>query len=290
MHDVHFKVCLESVAGMPGPVVGVDGPVKGADALYDHHATGEPVNLLAVPDHPIAPGTLATTMLDGDAVISAAAVLLRAAGRHSEVMASFAVLHEAAHWCDWLAPSGKFSESAEQEGLGLHCWLKSQGMQQVRESAPPRGSSVDRGVAVDSTFRALSLALARALLARSLPCDYRYLDRLAHMAALARAASRRKTGRVTVVKCRDYVDPLALYTTIHTDLCLRHSATGKGRHIYSLGVHPRAYRRVDLRPVLAELSAMEPGWGGRAVAGGSPLGCGSKLPLETVLAVMDCAA
>jgi hypothetical protein len=294
--EVDFVVSTEPLRDGKPPVIGVDGPVRGADLCFDHHATGEPVNLLAVPEVVPWPGTIATTSLDSDAVISAAVVLLRAGAEHGAVRAVWAPLYEAAHFCDHLIPSGRHPE-AERAGLGLHCWLKERGFAraealaraagEVREDSRgqlrPAPSSGTKG----TVFKELTLELLAAIRRGSLPCDFRYLDRLAGMEEEARRGVRQVDGRVTVLVLDGYVDPLALYRVVDTDVVVVVGAQADGTWRYSIGVHPRAYGRVDLGPVFARLNAREPGWGGRSNAGGSPLGTGSRVSVDELVRLLN---
>ena len=270
--DVEFVVTAGAIVDCPRPVVGVDGPVVGADVCYDHHATGEVINLLAVPTHVLRPRTLATTMLDADAVLSAALVLLRSGGEEDAIQAVWPTLFEAAHLCDHLVPSGRYP-AAERTGLGLYCWLKDRGFASEGSRA--------------SVFRALTLAMVEAIREGMLPFDLVYLERLDRMEDEARAAIQKVVGRVTLLSPEAYVDPLALYRVVATDLSLIMVPREDGATGYHVGVHPRAYARIDLRPVLAALAAREPGWGGRANTGGSPLETGSRLPIASVLAALQ---
>lgn len=289
---VRFFVARQPPAGTPRPVIGVDGPVRGADRLYDHHASGERVNLLALPAHPPYPGSIGTTMLDGDAIISAAVLLLRAMGEHDRVAAAWPVLHEAAHWCDWLQPSGAYPDAA-RAGLGLHCWLKERGfglrevLALAHDSTPAVEGPVPGHQASAATlgraFRALTLALVNTARRGTLPDDQAYLSRLDAMVELARAAITEVRGAVSAIAAGAYIDPLALYQVLETDVCLQYRELPTGRAMYKLGVHPRAYARVDLRVALQCLARREQGWGGRANAGGSPLGEGSALTRDAVI-------
>ncbi len=291
-----FVVTEARIEGFPRPVVGVDGPVQGADVSFDHHATGEPVNLLAIPEAVPLPGTIATTMLDSDAVISAAVVLLRARNEHDAVQAVWALLYEAAHFCDHLIPSGQYLE-VERAGLGLHCWLKAKGFSLGESLARAAGELREdsRGQLRPSpsfetksrVFGELTLELVAAIRAKSLPCDFDYLDRLAAMEDEARRGIHRVDGCVTVLTLDSYVDPLALYRVIDTDVSVIAGSTPDGASHYTIGVHPRAYGRVDLTTVFARLSKREPGWGGRSNAGGSPLGKGSGLGLDELLTILN---
>lgn len=294
--DVEFLVTATGDLGAARrPVIGVDGPVQGAHLCFDHHATGEPVNLLAVPDVVPVPGTIATTMLDGDAVISAAVVFLRALGEGAAVPAQWEPLYEAAHYCDHLVPSGRHP-AAERAGLGLHCWLKDRGFTLGEVLAwaggelEPDGETAWRPALSDRTrsrvFEQLTLAVVTAIRRQALPCDFRYLERLDGMAQEARSAIDRVEGCVTVLRPARYVDPLALYRVVDTDLVVIAGTLRDGASRYSLGVHPRAYGRLDLRPALRWLDGREPGWGGRSNAGGSPPG-GSRLDVADVVVLLN---
>jgi len=273
--DVEFVVTAAPIVDCPRPVVGVDGPVIGADVSYDHHTTGEVVNLQAVPTHVLRPRTLATTMLDADAVLSAALVLLRAGGEEDAIQTVWPTLFEAAHLCDHLVPSGRYP-AAERAGLGLYCWLKDRGFASEGSRA--------------SVFRTLTLTIVDAIRDGVLPFDLAYLERLDRMEHEARTAIQNIIGRVTLLSPEAYVDPLALYHVVETDLSLIVVPREDGAVGYHIGVHPSAYGRIDLRPMLAALAAKEPGWGGRANTGGSPLETGSRLPVATVLAALQAEA
>ncbi len=80
-----------------------------------------------------------------------------------------------------------------------------------------------------------------------------------------------------------YLDPLAVYRVVDTPVMVLTRPLPEGTRSYSLGVHPKAYGRVDLRPLFARLAAVEPGWGGRATVGGSPIKGGSRLDLPTLI-------
>lgn len=293
--DVAFVVTTRLVESNRRPVVGVDGPVQGADVCFDHHTTGERVNLLAVPEAVPFPGTIATTMLDSDAIISAAVVLLRGKGENSEVRAVREALYEAAHYCDYLLPSGNYPQ-AEEAGLGLHCWLKEKGftLGEVRAWAVgelrPDGNKRLRPVPSQRTqsevFRDLTLALVTAIQRGSLPRDFTYMERLKEMEREAKRAILRVEGNVTVLSPDRYIDPLALYHVVDTDLVVIMGKLANGVFRYSIGVHPRAYSRRDLRPVFDRLNTLEPGWGGRANAGGSPFVNGSRISVDDLLALL----
>lgn len=97
--DLEFVIGVVVPPETRRPAVAVDGPVCGVDFSFDHHTTGHAVNLDAIPDQVVMPGTIVTTMVDTDAVLSVAVVLLRAAGEHEQVDSVWPVLYEAAYIC-----------------------------------------------------------------------------------------------------------------------------------------------------------------------------------------------
>jgi len=214
------------------------------------------------------------------------------------VAAAWEPLYEAAHYCDRLVSSG-LHPAAEGAGLGLHCWLKERGLllSEVlawgRDEVRARGEGdlqlLPSGSTRSEVFAHLTHALGVAIRRRVLPSDVWYLERLEAMAREARRAIRGVEGRVTVVAPAGYVDPLALYRVVETDLVVIVGELHGGATRYTLGVHPRAYSRLDLGPVLAALAAREPGWGGRTPAG-HRWATGSRVPLEGVVAALNAAA
>ncbi len=293
--QVDFLVTVTPASGRR-PVIGLDGPVQGADLCFDHHATGDPVNLVTIPILPPVPGTLVTTMLDSDAVISAAVLLLRATDQGAPVHAAWPTLYEAAHYCDHLIPSGQHP-LAEDTGLGLHLWLKDRGLtmgevmawgraelRAGRDGAPQVSPSPTTQSRV---FAELTWAMVAAIRLGKLPSDVRYLERLEGMVKEARYSVVRKTKRVTLLAPEGFIDPLALYRVVDTDIAVRASRRPSGAWGYSIGVHPRAYRHVDLRPILRALHLREPGWGGRANAGGSPSADGSRIEPGKLVEILD---
>jgi hypothetical protein len=296
--DVDFFIGTTLPACSRRPVIAVDGPVAGATLSFDHHATGESVNLLAIPDLAPRPATIATTMLDTDAVISGAVVLLRSSGDGDAVMRVWDILYEACTFCDHLVPSG-LHPAAEQAGLGLHCWLKDRGfaMSEVFAWAAgevtvtangevrPRPSPATRA----TVFERLALAIVAGIRRRSLPADLRYLSHLGAMEADVRRAIRHVHDHVTVLRSEGYLEPLAIYRVVDTGLVVMQRDLPQGRWKYTVGVHPRSTATFNLRPLLDELRKVEAGWGGRSNVCGSPLGKGSSIALEQLLGILTSA-
>jgi hypothetical protein len=289
--DVRFAVGPSVAQTWPRPIIAVDGSVQGADVCFDHHASGEAVNLLAIPATVPRPGTLVTTMLDGDAVISAAVVLLRAAGQEAPIRAAWPVLHEASYYCDWLGASGEYVD-AEAAGLGLHCWLKEHGFalgeilawgaRELRADEAGHMRPTPSRATQSLVFGHLTRAVVTGVAMGALPRDLRYLDRLPAMERDAQRAIVRVDGQVTVLAPTAYLDPVAYYRVVKTDLVVVTGPAPAGRWRYSIGVHPRAYARIDLGPLLDALARQEPGWGGRRNAGGAPR-VGSLLSLDDLV-------
>lgn len=277
IHDVTFVVSRADVRDFPRPVVGVDGPVRGADFLFDHHQTGEPINLLAIPGEVPTPATIATTTLDADAVISAAVLLLRAGGEEEAVAAMWPVLHEAAYFCDLLGPSGSFVD-AEEAGLGLFHWLKERGFSTVERGEVPLEEVRSQA------FGALVTHLVEGIRQGLLPSDHDWRRRLDGMEKSARESVRFHADGMALLEPAGYVDPVAVYRAVDARAVILRKVLPSGRSKYSIGVSPKDGGRIDLRPFFQELSAVEPGWGGRATAGGSPMLGGSAIEPLVLLA------
>lgn len=290
-----YRVGLAVDTDWRRPVVAVDGEVRGADIHYDHHQTRERLNIDTLPHDITMPGTICTPMIDSDSIISAACILLRAAGQHAEEDAARPVLIEAAHYCDYLIPTGSQDRDTEQHGLGLHCWLKGRGFDLVEVLAWERGEIAERNgswhpqpsaATRSSTFESLVGALANQIRVGQLAADTRWLDRIAEMAAMAEDAVTRRYGTVAHVRLKAYVDPIALYQAIDADVVVQERILADDRYAYTIGLNPRAYGRRDLLGLAAILGARDPGWGGRSNAIGSPRGVGSALTTDVVADIL----
>ena len=93
--DIHFAVGTTATVDWPAPIVCVDGEINDETLAYDHHRLGEHVNLLAIPEHPVLPATLATSMSDTDAILSGAVLLLRAWNETAQLDGVFPALLDA---------------------------------------------------------------------------------------------------------------------------------------------------------------------------------------------------
>ncbi len=270
----------------------VDGTVPGYTVRWDHHTTGERVNLDAMPDTFDASGFdgVGTTLADTDAVASVVAVLF--GGKAKVPAAPRGVLESASHWCDYLSPHPAHDQETNRLGRGLH--------DAISERLAGAHASVSQRFA--ATSRALATTIARG---EALPYSDRWPQKLKQARAVLEDGRLRILGPVALVDLseRGDVDPLALYTLHDRPIGVTYSNHSHGGIAYTVGVNPLvASRPTDLGPALRALAAAEfahgpptlgpeptPGnenWGGRATVFGSPWNHGSRLKPEEVVALV----
>lgn len=104
------------------PFISVDGSVPGAEVTWDHHVTGEKINLDAMPSQvPGGYSAFATCLPDIDA---AASMVVATLGGECNVLAeTAAILRCASHWCDYLSPNPDFDAEQNRLGRGLLDWF-----------------------------------------------------------------------------------------------------------------------------------------------------------------------
>jgi hypothetical protein len=273
-------------------VLSVDGSVPGFAVRWDHHTTGERINLDAMPDLVELDDFdgIATTSADMDAVASVVAALL--GGKAALPAEARAVLESASCWCDHLAPHPAHDAEINRLGRGLLDATNAR-LQGAPASASQRFSDACRELA------------ARVARGEPLPFDDRWDQERAKAASIARAGRLRRLGDVALVDLRGVgsVDPLALYELHDAPLAVAIEDHRGGGVAYTVGTNPRvASRPTDLGPALRALAAAEhahgppskgpepaPGnenWGGRATVFGSPWDYGSRLGAEEVVRIV----
>lgn len=272
----------------------VDGSVPGATATWDHHATGEPINLDAMPDRiaPTAFDGVGTTMADTDAVVAAAVVLLGGkAAVHPDALEALAA---ASHRCDHLVRHPAVSDEADRIGDELNRYVSG------RIAAAPR-EQVSR--VFGELAREIAEAIARGTPLPGLADSSAAEDRLAE--ELDRAGRIRISGPVGVVDLRGHgkVPPAPIYRRHRRPLGLFVEDHPSGGIRYTVGVNPFVPDApTDLGPLLWALAAAEfahgppalspdpvagsENWGGRATVFGSPWNYGSRLEVEVVVGAM----
>lgn len=275
--------------------ISVDGSVPGASVTWDHHVTGERINLDAMPaeiDASAADG-VGTTLADTDALASVVAVMAGGAARLSAE--TVAVLRAASHRCDHLTPLAGVAAEVDHLGLGLHGWVSDA----LAAAGEPRASA---------TFARLCGEVADAVAAgKLLPFDTSSRDAMVAAAARLDAAGRiQRDQLVAVIDFRgsERVTPEAYYVRIEEPVAIAVDEHPQGGCRYTVGVNPFSREPVtDLRPCLDALAAEEfahgapvklarpgPGsenWGGRATVCGSPWNHGSRLTPERVAAIVS---
>ncbi len=252
--------------------VSVDGSVPGAAVTWDHHQSGEPINLDAMPEHLILEGFdgIGTTMADTDAVASVVAAL--AGGKRALTPEVLRVLEAASYRCDHLAPLPGVEPDTDRLGWGLHSWIS---------------RALEEG-------RAFSEVCLEVAAARPLP----FLepeDALGSSGAPSLEEHLDANGPVALadLRGRSAVSPGALYALHDCPVMVIVDDHPQGGRRYVVGVHPDVPHPDDLGSALRALAAAEfshgpparssepvPGaenWGGRRTVFGSPWNYGSRL-------------
>ncbi len=292
----------------------VDGSVPGAAITFDHHQTGEKINLDAMPEEIDLSGieAIATTMMDADAIVSAAVATL---GGEKQVPEAYrGVLRSACHWCDYLVAHPDYNDETNRAGLGLMASMKQRGLIASKAIAIERYAGDTRQVTGADLIPIFTDFVEELIAAiegnRALPNDLAYLaviDSYEEKLRTPRAdgSSRILTDhpQIAIIDVQElgYIDPVAQYRT-HSrpvQIMLAEGKPGSQGCKYTIGCHP-AGPEVDLRPLIRLLEAAEKtawetagsekpqdAWGGRATVLGSPLNTGSRLSLvevETIVA------
>ncbi|MFN7701920.1 MAG: hypothetical protein ACK6CU_18335 [Deltaproteobacteria bacterium] len=269
----------------------VDGSVPGATLVWDHHVTGEPVSLDAMPrrvDLSDFDG-LGTTLADTDAIVGAAIAVL--GGLDAIAPEDCAVLRSASFWCDHLRSAPGAAAEHDRLGRGLH------------EHCAQTLASVERSMS-SGAFARLVRELVGALRSGGpLPHAEPRVDSGPDLRGLRRISEH---GPVALVDLRGVgmpIDPLRAYAQHRCPVAVTVGDHSKGGLRYTVGVNPHvAETPSDLGRALTRLALAEhahgppcllptpgPGtenWGGRATVFGSPWNHGSRLAPEEVVAIV----
>lgn len=277
----------------------VDGSLEGAVATWDHHRTGERINLDSMPPRidlaALALDAVGTTMADTDAMASVVAVM--AGGEECLPRTVREVLRAASVRCDHLQDDPAASEDANRLGRGLHGWV-------VEQLRPVIGKP---GPEVTPRFSDLcGLVADRIAGGAALPFSTRALDEA--LASVHRAIHDglvRVEGPVACVdrRGRDGLDIEALYSVLDSPVAVLVDAHHDGGPRYTVGVNRRSPTAPSsIRPALVALAqaefahgppcrAVEPvpgaeNWGGRETVFGSPWNYGSRLAPGEVVTIV----
>jgi hypothetical protein len=271
----------------------VDGSVPGASVVWDHHVTGEPVSLDAMPARIDLAGFdgLGTTLADTDAIVGAV-VALRG-GLSAIEPRSLAILRAASWWCDHLRGAPGVEGELDRLGRGLHEHC-------AKELAKVTRSETSRVFA--SLVRELEDAIVRGA---PLPFAETPADTSPDLRALSRLTEHDLVALVDLRGLGMPMDPLRTYAQHRCPVAVTVADHSKGGTRFTVGVNPHVLESpTDLGESLARLAKAEhahgppclvptpgPGtenWGGRATVFGSPWNYGSRLtPSEVVTIVRD---
>jgi hypothetical protein len=292
----HLRIFVATRAGdVPAGcarLLSVDGTVPGFTRRFDHHTTGERINLDSMPDMIDARDLdgVGTTLADMDAVASVVVVLL--GGRSRVPTGALAILESASHWCDHLVPHPAHDAESNRLGRGL--------LDTVARSL--EGSHATVSERFSDECRKLADAIVRGA---PLPYSDAFVGEQAKAEALARDGRVHSEGPVAWLDLRGRgpIDPLALYAVHRASVAVTVASRRDGGWSYSVGTNPLVEPRpADLSPALRALAAAEyahgapargpepvpenENWGGRATVFGSPWNYGSRLGPEEVVAIV----
>lgn len=269
----------------------VDGSVPGATLTWDHHVSGEPVSLDAMPSTVSLEGFegLGTTLADTDAVVGAVVALL--GGLDALSPGTLEVLRAASWWCDHLrgAPGVVGEPDVLGRALHEHC---AQALSKVARADTSRVFSV--------LVRELEAAIRAG---RPLPFAHASTQGVPDLRALGRIVEH---GPVALVELRGLgapIDPLRAYAQHRCPVAVTVAEHSRGGTRFTVGVNPHvATCPDDLGEALTQIARAEhahgapclspqhgPGtenWGGRATVFGSPWNYGSRLSPHEVVEIV----
>lgn len=265
----------------------VDGSVPGAEVVWDHHVTGELINLDAMPPRIDVGGLdgVGTTLADTDALASVVVLLCGGAAEvHPEVLA---VLRAASHRCDHLVAAPDATAHQDSLGAGLD--------QAVRERLTEAGKSNSSDAFSELCWEVLACIHE----GRPLPFAAGPDDR-ERAAGLQREGRLSATGSVGLadLRGRSPMGPGALYEELGCPVLVIIEDHRNGGRRYTVGCSPTVPGQ-DLTPALEALALREfelgppalaptpvagsENWGGRRTVFGSPWNYGSRMePSEVV--------
>lgn len=273
----------------------VDGSVPGAAITWDHHLSGETINLMAMPDtfDASAYQGVGTTMADTDALASVVAVM--AGGKSRLPVRVRATLEAASHRCDHLGPLRGASDEIDALGRGLNGFVA---------DALAKVSKDERS----AEFARLCRHVARCVEAEMpLPFDSDTYDESRRRAeALDQAGGIVRGEHIALIdlRGRDSLGWEAIYERIASTVAVALQEHRTGGLRYTVGINPFvALAPKELRPALEALAEAEflhgapalaatptPGaenWGGRSTVFGSPWNYASRLLPDEVVAIVE---
>lgn len=259
-------------------VLFVDGNLKGYKA-YDHHLTGDKINLDTIPPKVDCPKIVATTQLDTDAICSAVVVYFGGVSNINNKYIS--IFRTASHYCDYLIPDENSSTETNQKGLGLHLALKEKGfnlLNRYNDITNKERSEV---------FTKLSYGIINIIKqSQELPNDTSYLCRIQSQIQIAKESIIYEDELITVIESINFIDPIASYQVIKTPLLISKTCIGENLYKYSIGVNPKFYNQFNIKYLFSYINDnYEKGWGGRNIAGGCPFS-GTTMPLEKLIKII----
>jgi hypothetical protein len=260
-------------------VLFVDGSIEGYRA-YDHHKTGEKINLDAMPsvinDLPMV---VATTQIDSDAICSAVVVYFGGEGNIDKKYSD--IFRTASTYCDYLIPNENYDKETNEKGLGLHLYMKEKGIKLIN-----RFSEVgikERSFVFDRLCNMLIDIIEKD---EDLPNDTTYLNRIEKQMKIAQSSITHHDDLVSVIYTKEFIDPIASYKVITTPLLIIQNDFRDNLYKYSIGVNPKYYSQYNIKYLFDYINEnVEKGWGGRNIAGGSPFK-GTRMKIKKLIKII----
>jgi len=257
----------------------VDGSLDGFRA-YDHHLTGEKINLDAMPDLITdMPEIVVTKQIDTDAICSGVVVYF--GGEKNLDSKYIQIFRSASHYCDYLIADEQINDEINEKGLGLHLYLKEKGVNYLK--IYPEITNTERSIVFEKLCYSIIDIIKKS---KILPSDKAYLKRIEKQIITAKDSIIHKDNLVTVISSRDFIDPIAAYKVIDTPLLILQTPIDKGINKFSIGVNPDFYIEYNIKGLFEYINNnYEKGWGGRNIAGGGPFK-GSILPINKIIEIL----
>lgn len=304
-----FKIYRKTDPKLNAKIIDVDGKTRTEGVVFkvfDHHRTGEVVNLDTIPAEINVSGyELATHLFDTDYILSA--VTLHLGGRSRVGENDLRLMRSASEWCDQL-DSTESDKEIRQLGLGLHLYIMGRYIAKRDELGRVRGeveitadgkTKPDLSDATDSEIAGMIAdeiiqAIANGELIKLQ--DVEYLSHREENQELFRKSCILNDDVLAITIANEFIDPLFSYELVKGDIQVNGSkkVDKDGSLIgykYTVGIKPIARGNYNLLPLIGIFNQVDPHvidqiarpghlpitWGGRESVFGSPFNIHSGL-------------
>lgn len=287
---------------------GVNIEVEKIFNTFDHHRSGEEINLDTVPENvpSLEWKEIATHMLDSDFIISSAVIL--AWWKEQIQPEMLKILESASRYCDLLEDKTETDEAIKKRGLWLHLYLKNIWFKMTNDLTKEKWETREGfwgkilPNASDSTMSEIADKLVYDILWTIVSKDVSKIDNLQDETYLAKKpeflkkaedACTRNEKDFTTIQTGEYIDPLFIYDFVKWDIVIMTSEQ-ENEQRFSIWAKPSS--NLDLTNLTKKLNAIDPNvinqkveewkrantWGWRPTVFGSPFQINSWLTVEQV--------